>query len=137
MPRSDALAFGSGLHVGEALLELATDHAIHIDEDMEDLADERRRPGHRPGHVRGAAGRLKRECDEVMSFERLDEVELEGDLAGRNRLDDLHAALADLLVAFPGIDRTDTRRRAVIVAPQVGIELLPGRPSGPVLEIVD
>jgi hypothetical protein len=64
------------------------------------------------------------------------EIELEQDLP-RAALDDLDAALADILVAIPGIGGAFASSDGTVGALHRRILLLVGRPYGPRLDVVD
>src|SRR5215470_12481043 len=95
----------NGSELVEALLELAADHAIHIEDCVHDLADKGALAAQDPRHVGVRAIRSQREHDRVMALHRLDRVEPERDPRWRRHIGDLDAALADLAVAGPFIAR--------------------------------
>src|SRR6266542_3205671 len=101
--RISRLLFGHGLHVGKAGLEFLADHLVHADEYANDFRNVGTGAVHAPGDIRGVAFGLERKFGRVMALDWLDEIQLDRDLRWRRCLRDLHAPLADLVVAFPRI----------------------------------
>jgi hypothetical protein len=134
----ESLFFCSRLQAGETPLEVVANHVVHGGEDAHQLAgNEGEGAVHDPGYASGGvAFGLKNEVGGVVALEGFEEVELDGDLGG---VDDthLHAAFADLAVAFPFVDRAYATGRAGECGLHSGIELCPGRPCIPVVKIVD
>src|SRR5215470_366490 len=95
----------NGSELVEALLELAADHAIHIEDCVHDLADKGALAAQDPRHVGVRAIRSQREHDRVMALHRLDRVEPERNPRWRRDIDDFDTALTDLAVAGPLIAR--------------------------------
>src|SRR5262249_25518242 len=129
------------LELGEALLELAADHAVHVEDRVHDLADEGTLAGHGPGHVGAHVGaravRSQREHDRVVALHRLEHVEPERDPRWRRDIGDLDAALSHLAVAGPFITRALAAVRAGIGDLDVGIGLGEGIPGIHAVHIVD
>lgn len=59
--------FHGDLEAGEAGLEVAADHAVHVDEQADDLPEERKISVHGLGHVRDFAPRREGELDVVVA----------------------------------------------------------------------
>src|SRR2546429_249935 len=93
-------------------------------------------PGHGPGDGRLTAGRLEGELRGAGAGEGFDEVEPDADQLGRAAFGERHAPYADLVVAGPGEDRALSCRSALEGGFGRGVELGPGRPRLPVVEIV-
>src|SRR6202022_2063301 len=83
----------------------------------------------------GALG-YEDEVGGVVAFEGFEEVELDGGIGGLKG-DDLHAALADLAVPFPLIDGADAAGGAGVGGLHGGVDVRPGRPCVPIMEVVD
>src|SRR3954449_2374125 len=128
---------GRGLEPGQPLLEVLAAQLVH----RHHLADQvHHQPlvlaGHPPGDVRAGAGRDDRELDLLGVAHRLDEGQLDLDAVGRG-VSDLHPALTVLPVALPGVVRADSGGRSGVGAAERRVDVLPGRPLGPVVEVVD
>ena len=107
--------------------EILADHVVHVDEHLHHLGHERRRTVHRPGDQRGIALRHKGELGGVVTFERLEKIQLDENFR-RLRVKNFHAARADIFIAVPRIDRALAARRAAIAAPHCRILVLVRRP---------
>src|SRR5687767_13162206 len=73
--RRRGTAFGDGLQVGQAALEVAADHLVHAHEHPHELEHEVPLAGHAPGDVGPVTGRREVELGGVGGLERLDELE--------------------------------------------------------------
>src|SRR5262245_26712758 len=60
------LLFGEALQIAQAGLELAADHLVHVDKDVNDLGKVGNRPLHAPSHLGRAALRREQELDLVV-----------------------------------------------------------------------
>src|SRR5687767_119066 len=72
-------AFHNRLQIGQALLELAAAHLIHVHDESERLGHEVLRAAHAPGHECLLALRLEREFHVVGSGKWAEEHELHAD----------------------------------------------------------
>src|SRR6266511_3454109 len=131
------LPFGERLEIGETVREILADHLVHVDEDAHHLPDEEIGAVHGPCDGRGLAFRLHRERGGVVSFERPEEIQLDDDLGGWRYIRNLHAPLADVLVAIPFIYGALAACRAAVCSLHRGVFLLVGRPIAPAAQVVD
>src|SRR6267378_1521222 len=131
------LILSNGLQVGKSGLEILADHAVHIDEDSYELRDVGHGALHGPGDVGRVTLGFQREFDDVLGFERLDEIQLDGDLGRSNRLRDFHAPLADVPVAFPCVYGALAAGYGAESSFHRRVFLFPGRPGFPAQEIVE
>ena len=129
--------FDDGLELGQAAVELTTDHGVHAAEHLKGLGEEVVVAGHDPGDGGRAGGLLEGELGLVGGAEGLDEVELDADAAVGLDMDNGHAALADLVVAGPAEDRADALRRAFEGLGVVGVGIAEGVPGLEEAEVVD
>src|SRR6266446_7035802 len=113
----------------------SADHLVHVHHQRERLAGEVVVPVHRPGDLRGSALRREIESRGGDGSERLDELQLDRDELAWARVDDRHAALAHLVVSLPGIARPRRSGLAGVFRLHRWIELLPGRPGLPAVEV--
>src|SRR5262245_47785646 len=131
------LGFRYGLHGGQALLELAPEGLVHVDEQENGSAHEVVVAEHAPRHGGAIAVRLERELRRVGRREGLQELELDPDQLVGTAVRDRHAPLADLVVAGPRERGALAGRRALVRVLHLGVELRPRRPRFPLVEVVD
>ncbi len=127
----------SRLQLGQALFEFAAEHLVHVHEEADRLGHEIAIARHGPGDLGLIAVGLEGELGRGGILERLEEIQFDPDQLVGLALENGHAALADLRVARPFVDRAGARRRALVGDLHGGIELRPGRPGIPAMEIVD
>jgi hypothetical protein len=128
--------FGDGFQIGETDGEILADHVVHVHEHMHDLRHERTRTIHQPCDGGDFTLRRHRELGGVVPFKRLEEIELDRDLAGRS-VDDFHPTGADILVAVPRIDRALAAAGTAEGARHGGILHFIRRPRRPLAKIID
>src|SRR5262249_9989607 len=104
------------------------------DEELHEFGDRRHRADHRPCDFGRAALWDKRELQPVVRLEGPDEVEIERNFV-RQAFRDLHPALPDLCVAFPGVRCTLAARRAAKIPFHARVHPFPRRPLPPTVEI--
>src|SRR2546430_14766135 len=95
--------FSDALQIGKTGLEVLADHAVHVEKHVDDFRKVGRVALHLPRDVSAIPPGLKRELDDVVGLEWLDEIQFDADLGRRRSIRDLHASLADVLVAFPRV----------------------------------
>jgi hypothetical protein len=123
------------LHVLQPLLKIRPDHFLHAEENMHDALHQAERAVHGPADPCAAVLRRQVEIGDVVRLERLDEIKLQRNALARFRLNNFHPPLPDLL-AEPLVNRADAGGRSAVGALQIGVDILPWRPAGPLLEIV-
>src|SRR5262245_49556169 len=118
----------NGLHLGEALFELAADHFVHAHEEADGLWDEGVFAIHGPGHNGVISTGSKRELSRADTGKWFHEFEVNADEVVRPALGNFHSALTHLAVASPGVNRTLARRRAFVRLLHIWIDFGPRRP---------
>src|SRR6478736_4523825 len=127
---------GGALELGEPLLEVGPHDLLHRPDLAHEAHDDVLRAGHGPLDMGAVTDGCQREVDPVVRLHRRGEQEVDRDVL-RLRLEDLHAALAGLAVAAPGIDGADAGRGAGVGALHRRVDALPRRPRLPLVEVVD
>src|SRR5688572_31982662 len=104
-----------GVEPGESLVEIVADHPVHVHEESHPFHHEIVLSGHRPADVRATLrGRSENEAGGARRSEGLEELQPDYDLLGWFRIRDRHAALADVAVPLPAIDRAGADRKSVV-----------------------
>src|SRR4051812_19983084 len=102
---------------------MTTDHLVHIHEQSHRLAHNTVAADQRPSDFGLPAGGLQCELRAIASLEWPEEFQRDVDLPRGCRARDLHASGADLVIAFPGVDRAFTCGCAAVIALKVRINV--------------
>jgi hypothetical protein len=130
-------AFGGGFQSGEALFKVGTELCFHASREQAiGFGQEVVFAGHRPIDFGGVGFGGKGECVLGDRREWFDEFDLDGDVGGGFAGDDGHLPLAHRVISNPGEDGPLPGGRARESGLAGRIELEPGRPFSPVVEVV-